>query len=96
MRMAYLAGDRTGALRQYERCVQALQEELGVRPGRRTEELYRMVREDALGISHLPHPGVPKGTPSNRIEQLRDLLAQLRGRINEDLDTLEHALGDAE
>ncbi|HEX8142043.1 MAG TPA: BTAD domain-containing putative transcriptional regulator [Pyrinomonadaceae bacterium] len=30
MRLYYLAGDRTSALRQYERCVTALREELGV------------------------------------------------------------------
>ena len=32
MYLQYIAGDRTGALRQYERCVIALAEELGVKP----------------------------------------------------------------
>ena len=44
MRLHYLAGDRTGALRQYERCVVALREELGVRPDRRTVALYEEIR----------------------------------------------------
>ena len=96
MRMAYLAGDRTGALRQYQRCAQALQEELGVRPSRRTEELHRLVQNDALDAV----PGVeienPIETVSGRIDQLRSILTQLRDRINTDLDTLEHALTDAE
>jgi DNA-binding SARP family transcriptional activator len=46
MRMQYVAGDRAGALRQYQRCESALREELGVRPGRRTRELLEEIRTD--------------------------------------------------
>lgn len=46
MRLHYLAGDRTGALRQYENCVTALQEELGVKPSRHTVALYEQMRVD--------------------------------------------------
>jgi DNA-binding SARP family transcriptional activator len=46
MRLYYLAGDRTGALRQYERCVAALYEELGVKPSRSTVALYDVIRAD--------------------------------------------------
>ncbi|GAC1398576.1 MAG: hypothetical protein NVSMB56_13530 [Pyrinomonadaceae bacterium] len=48
MRLHYLAGDRTSALRQYKRCVSALNEELGVRPSKRTEFLYRQICADQL------------------------------------------------
>jgi len=96
MRMAYLAGDRTGALRQYERCAQALKEELGVRPSRQTEELHRLVQNDALDVARDTVTQNPKGTVSGRIDQLRIILTQFRDRINKDLDTLEHALTDAE
>lgn len=44
MQLQYMAGDRTAALRQYERCVAALDEDLGVKPDRRTVELYEMIR----------------------------------------------------
>jgi DNA-binding SARP family transcriptional activator len=47
MRLSYLAGDRTGALRQYEKCRSALAEELGVSPGRLTRTLYEQICADA-------------------------------------------------
>jgi DNA-binding SARP family transcriptional activator len=46
MRLYYLAGDRTGALRQYEHCAAALNQELGVRPAGRTIALYMLIRTD--------------------------------------------------
>lgn len=46
MQLLYAAGDRTAALRQYERCVQALDAELGIRPGRRTEALREALQAD--------------------------------------------------
>ena len=48
MRLQYLAGNRTGALRQYKRCVIALEQELGVRPARRTTTLYDQIRTDQV------------------------------------------------
>ena len=48
MRLHYLAGNRTGALRQYERCVIALREELGVKPAKKTTELYEQIRADSM------------------------------------------------
>jgi len=44
MQLQYMAGDRTAALRQYERCVTALREDLGVKPDKRTVELYEKIR----------------------------------------------------
>lgn len=44
MRLRYLAGDRTGALRQYEACVAALREELDVGPSEPTRALYQQIR----------------------------------------------------
>ncbi|TKJ30799.1 MAG: hypothetical protein CEE40_03825 [Chloroflexi bacterium B3_Chlor] len=52
MRLHCLSGDRTAALRQYERCVVALEEELGVRPAGRTTVLYEQIRSDQLEGSH--------------------------------------------
>jgi DNA-binding SARP family transcriptional activator len=43
MRLHQLAGNRTGALRQFERCRTALDEELGVGPGRLTRSLYEEI-----------------------------------------------------
>lgn len=49
MRLNYLAGDRTGALRQYDKCRSALAEELGVTPGRLTRVLYEQICADTGG-----------------------------------------------
>lgn len=48
MRLQYLAGDRTAALYQYERCVAALDEELEVKPSQSTVALYQQIRADQL------------------------------------------------
>lgn len=50
MRLCYLAGDRTGALRQFEKCRVALQDELGVDPGRLTASLYAQICADVDGV----------------------------------------------
>ncbi len=46
MRLRYQAGDRTGAIRQFERCCEALREELGIAPGERTRLLYEQLKSD--------------------------------------------------
>ena len=94
MRLAYLAGDRTGALRQYERCVQALDEELSVRPSRRTEELHQQILDDAIETGRIADPQLPQETVTSRLDQLRGILTQLREHVSEDLDALDHALID--
>jgi len=44
MRLHHLAGDRTSALRQFEKCRAALSQEFGVGPGRLTRSLYDEIR----------------------------------------------------
>lgn len=48
MRLYYLAGDRTAALRQYRKCMAVLQKELDVEPATSTRQLYEMIRTDTL------------------------------------------------
>lgn len=48
MRLYYLSGDRTSALRQYQKCVMVLKEELDVEPATGTRLLYEMIRADKL------------------------------------------------
>ena len=47
MQLYTLSGDRTQAMRQYERCVAVLDKELGVEPAASTTELYRRICDDA-------------------------------------------------
>jgi DNA-binding SARP family transcriptional activator len=44
MRLYYLAGDRTRALRQFQRCARVLHEELGIEPSERTMTLYQQIQ----------------------------------------------------
>jgi DNA-binding SARP family transcriptional activator len=46
MRLRARAGDRTGALRQYERCAEVLEEELGVSPSAKTRRLHERILRD--------------------------------------------------
>jgi DNA-binding SARP family transcriptional activator len=48
MRLYYYLGDRAEALRQYERCAAALEEELGISPSKSTQALYRQIQADQL------------------------------------------------
>jgi len=41
-------GNRTGALRQYESCAAALDEELSVKPAQSTSALFEQIRADQL------------------------------------------------
>jgi DNA-binding SARP family transcriptional activator len=60
MELRFLAGDRTGALRQYERCAALLQEELEVRPSHETEELHATI---CRGTREGTNGGDPPATP---------------------------------
>jgi DNA-binding SARP family transcriptional activator len=51
MRMYDCAGDRTAALRQYDRCVETLRQELGVEPADSTKALYHaIIREGDVDL----------------------------------------------
>ncbi len=56
MRLYYLLGDRTEALRQYERCAVAQEEELGTLPSRSTQKLYKQIQADTLDEPALASP----------------------------------------
>lgn len=88
MVLAHLAGDRTSALRQFDRCAAALMEELGVRPSARTVALHERIRADRLEGQSLDAGSdvVLSGSPSTP-----DALVHLRS-IWAALADAEHAL----
>lgn len=95
MNLHYLAGDRTGALRQYERCVTALDELLGVKPERRTTALYEYIRSDGIA-----NPESTKNQPAsvgsipvlNRLKRLQLVLEAVQKRIQRDIQAVEQDL----
>jgi two-component SAPR family response regulator len=95
MHLQYRAGDRTGALRQYERCVAALDEELGVKPERRTQSLYEQIRSDVLDEIAPADGQSPSATLPEILDRLRGLHLVLRSvqkRVQRDIKAVERGL----
>lgn len=109
MRLYYLAGDRTSALRQYDQLVRALREELDVKPSRRSVMLRDEIRADRLDA--MP-PGPPAGStpdasvmanaastgPANARSHLRHLhqsLLTMQRQIRQEIEAIELALAES-
>lgn len=101
MRLHYLAGDRAAALRQYERCVAALKEELGVTPSEPTVALYEQTRAGWLDasavmprVSNGAHAALASEFPGvlGRLKQLGAVLADIQRQIQHDIQIVERAL----
>jgi DNA-binding SARP family transcriptional activator len=77
MILSYLSGDRTAALRQFQRCSAALVEELGVKPSARTLAVLEQIRADRLDarLPEVSPAAIGNAEPS---VEMRDLLAGLR------------------
>jgi hypothetical protein len=104
MRLHYLAGDRTAALRQYARCLDALDQELGVGPARATVHLYEQIRADRLAAPDIPCAFAPAGPPASAddtrpvfghllqgLAQLRAQLLLLEGDVAREISGVERA-----
>jgi DNA-binding SARP family transcriptional activator len=104
IRLYYLSGDRTSALRQYMRCEKALLEELGVGPAKSTMNLYEIVKTDDKIDPHFNPTTLPEKliTPEplkllipNVVGQLKEIhwfLANAQQRVQNDIEALEQAL----
>lgn len=87
MRLHYLSGDRTAALRQYERCRAALEKELAVAPSRQTRELYQQICSEQTSSEQAPS-GAPAEQPFQILFQLRrvlEVLGQVEVEIRKEL-----------
>jgi DNA-binding SARP family transcriptional activator len=85
MRLYYLARDRTGALRQFERCKEALQIELGVAPSRQTQSLYQQICRDqihALKPETNQSPELFLPNTLVELEELNSTLAKVQHQVN--------------
>lgn len=100
MRLQYLAGDRTTALRQYERCAVALREELGVKPAERTVILRDLIIADRLdGLVQAPAlESAPKSATDplpevlNRLKQFQTVLTNVQQQLQQQIWTVETSL----
>lgn len=99
MRLLALAGDRTGALRQYRACVCALQEELGVGPAQRTQRLYEQIRADRPPDAP-PTPIAPvDATPAaplaellHSFDNLQAILHHIQRQVDSNIESLRALL----
>lgn len=94
MRLYYLSGNRSAALRQYGHCVAALVGELGVRPRHHTEQLYRQICSDELATDRTElqrEPGV-SADRSSHLQQIRAELQRTLGQVQDELQRVERLL----
>lgn len=97
MQLQYMAGDRTAALRQYDRCVVALDEDLGVKPDKRTVTLYQKIRSGEIerpAVTLSPLTAI-RPTASmltevvGRLEHLQITLADVRQAVVQDINDIK-------
>ncbi|HUS13026.1 MAG TPA: bacterial transcriptional activator domain-containing protein [Pyrinomonadaceae bacterium] len=101
MRLYDVAGDRTAALRQYQRCVVALKAELGVPPSARTIKLRELIDADELEPT-IPFLLKTEPNPENsasllpevleHLKQVRSTLSNIQRQVQKDIRTVEVAL----
>lgn len=75
MRLYYLSGDRTSAIRQYETCRKMLKEEFGVDPGETTISIYQKIvqsKNDSLDKLPCSSPN-PYFDPLDRVSYIQSL-----------------------
>jgi DNA-binding SARP family transcriptional activator len=98
MQLQHMAGDRTSALRQYQRCLTALDEELGVKPERRTRDLYEQIRADKLDRINAPRADAGVASLSTmsemlgRLKRLQLSVATVQRRLQNDISAVEDAV----
>jgi len=92
MLMKYSAGDRTGALRLYDRCVVALAEELAVKPEARTTAIYEKIRTGSIDNSE-PMAQIPHDASLTevlgRLKRLQLVLTAVQKRVQRDIAAVE-------
>ena len=101
MRLYALSGDRTQALHQYQRCVNALQVELGVEPSARTRQLYDQIQADTFVASSLARERAITTSPEAaltpedvliRLQQFSSTLKSMESQIQQEIAALEAIL----
>lgn len=91
MRLYYQAGDRTTALRQYDRCAGAMAKHFDLEPSRETVSLYHLLRADGLADSprQVPAAACPDGDLLHglhaRLDQIQASLADLERQVRQQL-----------
>jgi DNA-binding SARP family transcriptional activator len=103
MRLHYLSGDRTAALRQFDCCVKALHRELAVEPSARTVALCEQIREDQppsstqLSAASIGPPTSDASRWSDvlyHLKRLQKTLAETQGQLQEVIQAMQLSTKD--
>ena len=83
MLLQYQAGNRSAALRQYERCAFMLKKELDVEPDSRTVALYQQIRDDRLSHAMTvgPEPSPQSTAPNVLLPEVLEQLKRLQSTL---------------
>lgn len=100
MRLYVMSGDRTSALRQYERCVSALKDELNVAPSERTSRLHDQIRQDSIkSLSasqemdiNFKESNLQLADVLSRLEQFSETLNHIQFQVYKEISAIEQAL----
>lgn len=100
MRLYYLSGDRTAALRQYETCRAALKADLEVEPGEKTLLLYHQIVNSQHSLTAELLEGREKGMPASaslkdalkRIDNLIEIQSSIQCQLAEEISAIEQTL----
>jgi DNA-binding SARP family transcriptional activator len=102
MRLYYASGDRTAALRQYKKCVQALREELGVEAAERTRQLHEIMRADSQledqfrELSTISQFLDSRENPLIAVHDLlvafQGVLRQMQAKLNQDIQEISRVM----
>lgn len=93
MRLYYRSGHRAAALRQYQRCVSALNEELGVPPAQATGDLYHQICADQLDTSQsapvqMVKPDFSRAGLIAHLVHIQNGLTELQRQVERDIQEL--------
>jgi DNA-binding SARP family transcriptional activator len=103
MRLHYLAGDRTAALRQYDRCAAVLRSDLAVKPTARTVQLYEQIRTgrlarpahwSALDVDAAASPSTQLPQALEHLQELETVLSEVQAQLPYIIRAVELAMRD--
>jgi DNA-binding SARP family transcriptional activator len=104
MNLQYLSGNRTAALRQFERCVAALDEELGVKPDKLTTALYQKIRAAELEAGASPAAAAPEAEEAGvvslsdvlgRLKLIQSVLTEIQRSVQRDIKAVELTINNS-
>ena len=94
MRIYHQSGDRTSAIRQYNRCVQVLEEELGISPEAETRNLFLRLKSGSSSSLRRAEPASDQHLDLmvNQFKQLQENLMLIQQQVENTMEQVEQKL----